>query len=132
MKSRFLFIAALCGAGAVAAGAFGAHSLKALLEPDSLAAWETAVRYHFFHVFALALVHLLGRDGRHRPLARAGWLFLAGICLFSGSLYLLSTRSLTGLSAGWLGPVTPLGGLLMIAGWLQLAVFALHRKSNES
>jgi uncharacterized membrane protein YgdD (TMEM256/DUF423 family) len=110
------------GALAVVAGAFGAHALRARLAPDLLAVFETAVRYQLFHALALlATAWLVDRGGR--PAARlAGWLFLAGTAIFSGSLYLLA---LTGLR--WMGAVTPLGGLALIAGWLALAVAAWRR-----
>ena len=98
---------------AVALGAFAAHGLKARLTPDMLAVFETGVRYHAWH--ALGLIAL----GSGRGPDRAGWCFLAGIALFSGSLYLLA---LTGVRK--LGMVTPFGGLLFLAGW---AIFALRR-----
>lgn len=95
----------------VALGAFGAHALKNRLSPEMLAVFETGVRYQAYHALALLLLAALrGPD-------RAGWCFLAGIVLFSGSLYALA---LTG--ARWLGAITPLGGLLFLAGWLFLAL----------
>ena len=113
----FLTLAALAGALAVMLGAFGAHALKARLAPDMLAIYQTAVQYQFWHVLALALIGVLAL---HRPgsaaLRLAGWLMLAGIVVFSGSLYVLA---LTGIRA--LGMVTPLGGVAFIAGWLALA-----------
>ncbi len=109
-----------CFAGAgVAAGALGAHGLKPLIGPDSLAIFETAVRYQVYHAFALLICGLLGRrsEGRsHFRLALAGRAFTAGILLFSGSLY---TLSLTGIT--WLGAITPLGGVCFLAGWGFLA-----------
>jgi len=112
---------AILGAAAVAIGAFGAHGLQARVAPEQLAVFEIGVRYHFYH--ALALV-LLGLFAVVRPaasgLALAAWLFVAGIALFSGSLYVLV---LTGTR--WLGAVTPLGGLAFIAGWLAFARAAL-------
>jgi uncharacterized membrane protein YgdD (TMEM256/DUF423 family) len=110
-------LAALLMFVAVAAGAFGAHALKGRLTPELSATWETAVQYHAWHALGLAVVGLLtiqvpGRVG----LALAGWLFVAGIVLFSGSLYAMA---LTG--ARWLGAVTPIGGVAFLAGWLSLA-----------
>ena len=96
---------------AVALGAFAAHGLKARLSPEMMAVFETGVRYHVYH--ALALLAL----GAARGPDRAGWCFVAGIALFSGSLYLLA---LTGERR--LGMITPIGGVLFLAGW---AIFAL-------
>lgn len=117
-KAR-LFLVAGCIAAllAVAAGAFGAHALKARLGPDMLAVFKTGVEYQFYHAFGLLLV---GFAALHLPesayLRAAGWVMLAGIVLFSGSLYLLALSGVT-----WLGAVTPLGGLCFIAAW---ALFA--------
>ena len=103
--------AALAGL-AVAAGAFGAHALRAQLSPADLATFETAARYQMYHALALVVVGLLDRPRGDRLLTLAGWAFLTGIILFSGSLYGLT---LTGISA--LGAITPLGGLGFLAGW---------------
>lgn len=106
---------------AVAAGAFGAHGLRARLAPDLLAVFETGARYQMYHALALlAVAWAAARVGAASPLPTwAGWLFVAGTVLFSGSLYLLA---LTGTR--WLGAVTPLGGLAFLAGWLCLALSA--------
>jgi uncharacterized membrane protein YgdD (TMEM256/DUF423 family) len=99
---------------AVAAGAFGAHALKARLEPDLLAIFETGARYHMYH--ALGLVAVAFVTGQRAGATAAGWAMLAGIVLFSGTLYLLA---LTGVR--WLGAITPIGGLCFLAGWAILA-----------
>lgn len=114
---RLLYIAAaLAGFVGVALGAFAAHGLKATLAPDMLAVFETGVRYQMYHAFALfAAAWGLGR-WQTRPFSIAGGLFVAGIVIFSGSLYLLA---FTGMR--WLGAITPLGGLAFLAGWLCLA-----------
>ena len=109
MNRDWLGIAAINGALAVMAGAFAAHGLKARLGADSLAVFETGARYQMYHALAMALAALIPA----RPAAIA---FLAGIVLFSGSLYLLA---LTGIPT--LGAVTPIGGLCFIAGWALLA-----------
>ena len=111
----FVLIGGLLGFVAVAAGAFGAHALRGRLTPDDLATFETAARYQMFH--ALALLAAAWAAGRWPGAAAsaAGWLFLAGTVVFSGSLYLLV---LTGQR--WLGAVTPLGGLTLLASWLAL------------
>lgn len=118
---------ALAGALAVLLGAFGAHGLKERLSADALAAYETGVRYQFYHALALLLCAVLARQGVEGTRA-AAICWLAGMVLFSGSIYLLSTRAVTGLSGvEWLGPITPLGGLLLTAGWILLAVAAGRR-----
>jgi uncharacterized membrane protein YgdD (TMEM256/DUF423 family) len=101
---------------AVALGAFAAHGLKARLAPDLLAAFEVGVRYQMFHALGLlAVAWALGRWPGSAALA-AGWLFVAGTLLFSGSLYALALGG-----PRWLGPVTPFGGLAFLAGWACLA-----------
>lgn len=117
----------ISGAIAVALGALGAHYLKdkmqlGLISANALAGFETAVKYHLFHTLAMWLVLIMLKDATLKLLARAYWFFLWGIVFFSGSLYLLCTREL--FHAEWLkvlGPVTPIGGILMILGWLSLA-----------
>lgn len=105
-------VAGLTGATGVALGAFGAHALEGrVADPHLLEVWQTASRYHLLHALALLAV-----AAHPRPPSASGWLFLAGIALFSGSLYLMT---LTG--ARWLGAITPLGGVCFIAGWLWLA-----------
>jgi uncharacterized membrane protein YgdD (TMEM256/DUF423 family) len=109
-------VGAVLAALAVTAGAFGAHALRARLSPAYLATFETAARYQMYHALALIAVGLLAERGITRG-SMAGWLFLAGIVLFSGSLYLLT---LSGLR--WMGAVTPVGGVAFIAGWVALAL----------
>jgi uncharacterized membrane protein YgdD (TMEM256/DUF423 family) len=121
MDRTFLALAALSGAIAVAAGAFGAHALKARLAPDLLAVFETGARYHLSHALAIGLAAWASTRFPGRAATAAGWLFLAGTVLFSGSLYLLA---LSGVR--WLGAVTPLGGVAFIGGWLALALAALR------
>ncbi|MEZ4652393.1 MAG: DUF423 domain-containing protein [Candidatus Eisenbacteria bacterium] len=124
---NWLGIGAILAGIGVAAGAFGAHGLKALLAPDLLTVFEVGVRYQVYHALALLAVGLATTHihGRGAPwFHRAGWLFLAGIVLFAGSLYLLA---LTG-TRGW-GAVTPLGGVCFLAGWLSFATGALQRRA---
>jgi uncharacterized membrane protein YgdD (TMEM256/DUF423 family) len=107
---------------AVAAGAFGAHGLRTRLTPDLLAVFETGARYQMYHALALlAASWALSRWPGPWP-ARAGWLFLAGTVLFSGSLYALALSG-----ARWLGAVTPFGGAAFLAGWICLLLGALRR-----
>ena len=114
----WMVTAALLGALGVTLGAFGAHGLQTRLSIEQLESWDTAVRYHLLHSVALlALALFAAVSGRSIQLP--GWLFSLGILFFSGSIYLLL---LTGQR--WLGPVTPLGGLCLIAGWLSLVSLA--------
>ena len=112
-----LTLAALLMFVAVAAGAFGAHALRTRLAPDMTAVWQTAVQYHAWHALGLAIVGLLTIHVPERAgLALAGWLFIAGIVLFSGGLYAMALTGLRGL-----GAITPIGGAAFLAGWLALA-----------
>jgi uncharacterized membrane protein YgdD (TMEM256/DUF423 family) len=121
MERTWVAVGAVSGLIAVAAGAFGAHALKARLTPDLLAVFETGARYQMYHALALvAAGWAAGRFPGPAP-AWAGGLFLAGTLLFSGSLYLLA---LTGTR--WLGAITPLGGVAFLAGWGALAWAALR------
>ncbi|MEY4855775.1 MAG: hypothetical protein RL409_268 [Gemmatimonadota bacterium] len=122
MERLFVIIGALSGAIGVAAGAFGAHALRARLEPRLLEVFETGARYQMYHAIAmLAAAWIVTRFPG--SLANAsGWLFLAGTVLFSGSLYAMA---FTGIRA--LGAITPLGGVCFIAGWGCLALAAMRR-----
>lgn len=113
---RFFVLGALFAGTAVAAGAFGAHLLKPVLDAPMLVAFETAARYQMYHALGLCLV--ASADGRYPNLncTTVGWLFTTGILLFSGSLYALS---LVGIP--WLGALTPFGGAAFMAGWVLLA-----------
>lgn len=111
-------IAAILGASGVAAGAFGAHGLRTRVDARMLEVFETAVRYQMFHVPALLTVGILlmmGRSGL--ALQLSGWSFLVGSVIFSGSLYALVLSDVR-----WLGAITPIGGVFLIAGWILLAV----------
>lgn len=120
---RFFFAAgAISGLTGVAAGAFGAHGLRGRLEPRMLDVFETAVRYQMYHALALLAVAWACARFRGSLAPAAGWLFIAGMAVFSGSLYLLS---LTGQR--WLGAMTPIGGAAFLAGWTLLAIAAFRR-----
>ncbi len=120
MDKKFLTIAAWLGAVSVALGAFGAHTLKEYLSPQSLTTFETGVRYQFYHVFALALTGLLFKFYPNKKIKLAGNLFILGIIFFSGSLYVLSVLGAENFK--WIGAITPIGGVFFIAGWIFLAV----------
>lgn len=115
-----LIVGALYGFLGVALGAFGAHGLKARLSPELLTVWKTAVEYQFYHALALLLVALLASQRPSSLLGGAGLCFALGVLIFSGSLY---AYALSGLR--WLGAITPLGGLLFLAGWALLLWAAL-------
>jgi uncharacterized membrane protein YgdD (TMEM256/DUF423 family) len=116
VERAFFVIGALAGLLAVGSGAFGAHALRGQLSPDRLEIYETAVRYHFYHALALLMAGYAAARWPGAAASAAGWLFLVGLLLFSGSLYALS---LTGVR--WLGAITPFGGVAFIVGWLALA-----------
>ncbi len=124
MNQRSTIIcAAILGGLAVAIGAFGAHALKNILtENNRLDTFETAVRYHFYHVLVLLATGILMQQSDNKNLGFAALFFVLGIIIFSGSLY---TLCLTGVR--WLGAVTPLGGVLFIAGWVMLALGVAKR-----
>jgi uncharacterized membrane protein YgdD (TMEM256/DUF423 family) len=119
MDKTFFSLGALCSGLAVAAGAFGAHGLRARLAPDMLAVFETGARYQMYHGLALLAVAWAAERWPGGYAHAAGWLFVAGIVIFSGSLYVLS---ITGVR--WLGAITPLGGLCFLVGWVALALTA--------
>ena len=118
----FSAVGAISGLLGVAAGAFGAHALRARLGADLLATFETGARYQMYHALALLGVAWLSTRTAVPQVVWAGWLFIAGTIVFSGSLYALT---LTGQR--WLGAVTPLGGLAFLAGWACVAWAALAR-----
>jgi uncharacterized membrane protein YgdD (TMEM256/DUF423 family) len=121
MHSVFLFLGALSAFIGVGMGAFGAHGLKAILSPDMLAVYQTAVTYQMWHALGLigiALLRQLTPDSQLLPWA--GWLMFVGILLFSGSLYLLAL-----LGLGWLGIITPVGGVSFLTAWALIIIFAM-------
>jgi uncharacterized membrane protein YgdD (TMEM256/DUF423 family) len=129
MNKTFLITAALLGAVSVMLGAFGAHGLKSRMSPDTFEIFETAVKYQFYHVFALLAVAMISSFIPGSNLLHwSGRLFIAGIILFSGSLYLLSWFKMMGNdSMNWLGAITPFGGLCFIAGWILMAIAAFNK-----
>lgn len=125
---KFFQLAAVLGALAVGIGAFGAHGLKPLFTTYQLEIFEKGVQYQFVHVLALLAAAIqLQKNPGNASLRLACWLFVAGIVAFSGSLYLLACRDLLSFPVGWAGPVTPLGGLCFMAGWLAMG---FHAKSE--
>ncbi len=127
MSNLFIGLGALGCFLAVATGAFGAHALKQVLDADMLAVWHTAVNYLFFHSLGLITIGALHNSSPLHCHKIAGIFMLAGIALFSGSLFALS---LSGLK--WLGMITPLGGLFFLAAWLMLALGYLTKQHSET
>jgi uncharacterized membrane protein YgdD (TMEM256/DUF423 family) len=121
MDRLFLALGAISAAISVAAGAFGAHALKARLAPDLLAVFETGARYQMYHALGLLAAGWTASRVAGSAPAWAAWLFVAGTVLFSGSLYALA---LSGVRA--LGAVTPFGGVAFIGGWIALAIAAMR------
>jgi uncharacterized membrane protein YgdD (TMEM256/DUF423 family) len=120
MDRTFLLIGALAGFIGVAFGAFGAHALRDRLSADMLAVFDTGVRYQFFHALAILIVGVAAARQGGWALRASGWCFVAGIVLFSGSLYALAVTGVRGL-----GAITPLGGLAFLAGWALLFYVAV-------
>lgn len=128
MNKRIIIIASVFGILAVILGAFGAHGLKNLISSASLEVWDTAVQYQFYHTGALLFLSTFSRF-KSRAINFASWFFTAGVILFSGSLYLLAAKDILNLE--WIsviGPLTPVGGLLFILGWLSLLIATLKNK----
>lgn len=121
MHKQFLNISFILGAIAVALGAFGAHALREMVDEKARQTWQTAVQYHFYHLFAIALTGILLKQDINVWYKRAAYLFIAGIIIFSGSLYTMTLLKAAGAtSVNWLGAITPIGGVCFIAGWLFL------------
>ncbi|NGZ75839.1 DUF423 domain-containing protein [Saccharibacillus alkalitolerans] len=126
MQRKIAVVACVTAMVGVGLGAFGSHILEAKIGEDSLQTFQTGIQYHFIHALAMLIAAVaMGVWGESRRLVWAAWLFFAGIVMFSGSLYLLST---TGMRI--FGPVTPLGGAAFIAGWIVLAT-AVGRRAGE-
>lgn len=129
MPEKFSRLAGIFALLAVILGAFAAHGLEGKLNPDQLHSFETGVRYQFYHAIGIFIVAILAFQKPSAWLNRAAWLFIIGILFFSGSIYLLSCRDLLGISSWkWLGPITPIGGLLFIAGWASLIFSTINTK----
>ncbi len=122
MDRVFAGLGAIFALLAVALGAFGAHALRAHVDPADLAIWETGVRYQMYHALGLVVVAWMSTRWAGPLVSAAGWLFVVGIVLFAGSLYVLVLSG-----QRWWGAVTPLGGLAFLAGWALLAWSALRR-----
>ena len=128
MHKTFLIAGALFAGLAVVLGAFGAHGLKKLVGPDTINTFQTGVQYQMYHAFALLVLAIVYQQFTSNMMHYAGWFFIGGILLFSGSLYalvILKAKDITGLTA--IGIITPIGGLLFITGWV-LFVWGVLKK----
>ncbi|MHC5110716.1 MAG: DUF423 domain-containing protein [Planctomycetota bacterium] len=123
MNTRWVIAASVLGLLAVGAGAFGAHGLKGILEPDQLSSYEVAVRYQMYHALAMLAAAWMCEQRPSRWATASCWCFLVGVVLFSGSIY-----GLVFTPWRWLIPLTPTGGFLMMCGWFSLAIAS--RKSR--
>lgn len=129
MHKGFFKTGFLLAALSVAMGAFAAHALKNYISQNAINTFDTAVRYQFYHVFALLLTAILYKDFKYTSILIAGWLFISGIILFCGSLYLLTfIQGMVLPGYKWVGAITPFGGVAFIAGWIFL--FAAMFKKN--
>ena len=127
MAKRLYLVFCVLGFLAVLLGAFGAHGLKNLLDAKQMSQWDKAVLYQFVHV----VVGLHATKGGNANTRWTGFALLAGILCFSGSLYLLATRHLTGLSGQWIGPITPLGGVFFLLGWVLLGLQTYNKDHTK-
>lgn len=128
MNKRIILTASFFGALAVMLGAFGAHGLKQIIAPEQLVTWQKGVEYQFYHTFAILYLSTFARY-KNKLISISYLFFTLGIVLFSGSLYLLSIRYAFNLQfASLLGPITPIGGVCLIIGWVFLFLAALKDK----
>ena len=129
MNKRIILVAAFFGALAVILGAFGAHGLEGKISEQHIETWKTANQYHFYHTLALLFLSTFSR-AKTASIRVSFIAFIIGLLFFSGSLYLLSVREITGFgNPAILGPITPLGGVAFIVGWSALFVAALKNRS---
>ncbi|HWY37303.1 MAG TPA: DUF423 domain-containing protein [Bacteroidia bacterium] len=130
MKNPFLFLAGLFGTTGVALGALGAHALKEKLKAgiiDSFQydAFDKGTKYQLFHAIVLLFIFFLYRSYPTKLVKISGWLFTIGILFFSVSIYFLSTQPITKMNFSWMGPITPVGGILLMSGWVCIVIQAL-------
>ncbi|MBM6500973.1 DUF423 domain-containing protein [Flavobacterium macrobrachii] len=129
MERKIIATAAFLGLTAIILGAFGAHALKNYLSPEQLISFETGVKYQIYHALFLLFLGLSGVLLMDKTKKLLYWLVVLGVILFSGSIYLLTTKNVTGIDFKFLGPITPIGGMLLITAWIVLFVKVLNKKS---
>ena len=130
VQKGILTAASIAGLLAVVFGAFGAHSLRAVLSVEQLAIWEKSVQYQMYHALALFACAIYLQLDFSSLVQKAAVCFIVGIFCFSGSLYLLATHELTKIPTIIIGPVTPIGGLFFIAGWIFIALIGVKKESK--
>jgi uncharacterized membrane protein YgdD (TMEM256/DUF423 family) len=130
MRNKFIIIGSFFALTATIAGALGAHALKNIIPPSSLESFKTGVEYQMYHAIALIFTGILMYQNDKKKIRWVGYFFIAGIFFFSGSIYALSTSRVTGIDFSFLGPVTPIGGLLFMTGWI-LIIFNFIKNKNE-
>lgn len=129
MDKKILLTAAMLGITAIILGAFGAHALKKVLTETQLQSFEIGVRYQMYHAFFLLFIGIFTFLNEKERLI-IFWLTISGVLFFSGSIYLLATNGITNLKTKWLGPITPIGGVLLISAWGYLFYSILCKKST--
>jgi len=129
MERKIIASAAFLGLTAIILGAFGAHALKNYLSPEQLISFETGVKYQMYHALFLLFLGLSGVLLIDKTKKLLYWLVVFGVILFSGSIYLLTTKNVVGIDFKFLGPITPIGGMLLITAWSILFVKILNKKS---
>lgn len=128
MHKVYLIIGIVLAGLSVVLGAFGAHGLKQIVPPETVATYQTGVQYQMYHAFALILVGILFERFPNNFVSLAGMFFIAGIVLFSGSLYLLaSLKAMNRVATPGVGIITPIGGVLFITGWILLLIGILRK-----
>jgi uncharacterized membrane protein YgdD (TMEM256/DUF423 family) len=130
MRNKFIIIGSFFALTATIAGALGAHALKNIIPPSSLESFKTGVEYQMYHAIAIIFTGILMHQHHKKKIRWVGYFFIAGIFCFSGSIYALSTSRVTGIDFSFLGPVTPMGGLLFMTGWI-LIIFNFIKNKNE-
>lgn len=130
MKKKIIGTASVVGLLSIILGAFGAHALKEVLTAEQLVSFETGVRYQMYHALFLLAVGLLPfiNEKQQKNILLTT---LIGVILFSGSIYLLATQDISGISFNFLGPITPFGGLLLIFSWCQLGFYSFRQKTDK-
>lgn len=129
MERKIIATAAFLGLTAIILGAFGAHALKNYLTPEQLISFETGVKYQMYHALFLLFLGLSAVFLTDKTKKLMYWLVVLGVAFFSGSIYLLTTKNVTGIDFKFLGPITPIGGTLLIVAWGILFVKVLNKKS---
>ena len=128
MQKIFLILGAILAGLGVALGAFGAHGLKKIVPPETVASYQTGVQYQMYHAFALLIVVILSKRLSRSLINWSGAFFILGIVLFSGSLYLLaSLKAMNKVGVSGIGIITPIGGLMFLAGWIFLVVAIMKK-----